>query len=75
MIRLPQQETKTLVAVHGWLGTILGLLLYAVIVTGTVAVFAQEIRIWSSGALETSPALHRPVDATLRQIAAQTPEK
>ena len=42
MIRLPQRETKLMVAVHGWLGVVLGLLLYAVIVTGTAAVFAQE---------------------------------
>ncbi len=75
MIRLPQQETKTLVAIHGWAGTVLGLLLYAVIVTGTVAVFAQEIRTWSSGALQTGSPLHAPIDATLRRLAEQTPEQ
>jgi len=75
MFKLPQKETKVLVAVHGWAGTVLGLLLYAVIVTGTVAVFAQEIRIWSSGALQTEPPLHRPIDATLRRLATQTPEQ
>lgn len=75
MIRLPQQETKTLVAIHGWAGTALGLLLYAVIVTGTVAVFAQEIRIWSSGALQTGSPLHSPIDAALRRLAEQTPEQ
>ena len=52
MIRLPQRETKLMVAVHGWSGVVLGLLLYAVIVTGTAAVFAQEIKFWSAGALE-----------------------
>lgn len=75
MFRLPQKETRVLVAVHGWAGTVLGLLLYAVIVTGTVAVFAQEIRIWSSGALQTESPLHLPIDATLRRLAAQTPEQ
>jgi uncharacterized iron-regulated membrane protein len=75
MIRLPQQETKTLVAIHGWAGTALGLLLYAVIVTGTVAVFAQEIRVWSSGALQSESPLHAPIDATLRRLAGQTPEQ
>src|SRR5262245_31872069 len=75
MIRLPQHETKTLVAIHGWAGTVLGLLLYAVIVTGTVAVFAQEIRVWSSGALQTGSPLHAPIDATLHRLAGQTPEQ
>ena len=28
MIRLPKDETKTMVAVHGWSGILLGLLLY-----------------------------------------------
>lgn len=43
MIALEQAKTKTLVAVHGWSGISLGLLLYAVILTGMVAVFAEEI--------------------------------
>ena len=71
MIRLPQQETKTLVAIHGWAGTALGLLLYAVIVTGTVAVSAQEIRIWSSGALQTESPLHSPIHAALRRVPSR----
>ena len=32
MINLKARETRTLVAVHGWAGAVLGLLLYAVIV-------------------------------------------
>ena len=73
MIRLPQKETKTLVAIHGWSGVLLGLLLYAVIVTGTAAVFTQEINTWSAGALRTDNPLQRPFDATLRKLAAETP--
>jgi uncharacterized iron-regulated membrane protein len=57
VIRLPQKETKTLVGIHGWAGAVLGLLLYAVIVTGTAAVFTHEINAWSAGlATRMTPA-------------------
>lgn len=53
MFKLPQHDTKTLLAVHGWSGILLGLLLYVVICTGVAAVFAEEISDWSS------PLAHR----------------
>ncbi len=46
---LSQTQVKRLTAVHGWSGVILGLLLYAVVITGTVVVFADEIETWSLG--------------------------
>jgi uncharacterized iron-regulated membrane protein len=54
VISLSAGETKRLVAVHGWAGALLGLLLYAVIVTGTAAVFSNEIKAWSGGQLGIS---------------------
>ena len=51
MIRLSQERTKTLLAIHGWSAVFLGLLLYAVIVTGVASVFESEISDWS-GPLE-----------------------
>ena len=42
MIRLSQERTKTLLAIHGWSAVFLGLLLYAVIVTG-VALLAIAV--------------------------------
>ena len=48
MIKLQQHDTKTLLAIHGWSGILLGLLLYAVICTGVAAVFASEINNWAS---------------------------
>ncbi|MES0873777.1 PepSY-associated TM helix domain-containing protein [Sinimarinibacterium thermocellulolyticum] len=48
MIRLSQERTKTLLAIHGWSAVFLGLLLYAVILTGVASVFATEIGDWSS---------------------------
>ncbi|MEM9742444.1 MAG: PepSY-associated TM helix domain-containing protein [Pseudomonadota bacterium] len=50
---MDQTQTKTLVAVHGWSGVTLGLLLYTVVVTGMVAVFAEEIAHWSVGLVQT----------------------
>ncbi len=48
MITLSQQRTREVLDIHGWSGVLLGLLLYAVICTGTVAVFSDEIGNWSS---------------------------
>jgi uncharacterized iron-regulated membrane protein len=65
---------KTLLAIHGWSGALLGLLLYAVIVTGVVAVFAHEIGNWSNP-LSASPntKLGTGLDASLRQVATTIP--
>ena len=38
-----QAQMKRLTAIHGWSAVLLGLLLYAVVATGTAAVFAREI--------------------------------
>lgn len=75
MIRLPKNETKVMVAVHGWSGIILGLLLYAVVITGMVAVFAEEIGIWSAGHVSTQSAFERPFAARVRALGTQTPAK
>ncbi|WP_313805119.1 PepSY-associated TM helix domain-containing protein [Sphingobium sp.] len=75
MIHLKKEETKLMVAVHGWSGIGLGLLLYAVIFTGMAAVFAEEIGIWSAGHVETRSAFERPMDSSIRRLAAQTPAK
>ena len=75
MIHLQKDETKAMVAVHGWSGVLLGLLLYAVVLTGTAAVFAEEIGAWSAGHIATQSAFERPVGDALRRLGAQTPEK
>lgn len=75
MIHLQKEDTKLMVAVHGWSGILLGLLLYAVVITGMVAVFAEEIGIWSAGHVETSSAFERPFDQSIRQAAARTAAK
>ncbi|GBH31606.1 PepSY-associated TM helix domain-containing protein [Sphingobium xenophagum] len=75
MIHLAKDKTKAMVAVHGWSGILLGLLLYAVVLTGTVAVFAEEIGAWSAGHLATRSAFQRPMADTLRQLGNETPAK
>ena len=65
-----QEQSKRLLSVHGWSGTELGAVLYVVILTGTIVVFASEIGRWSAGGAPTVSAFDRPVDATLRALAA-----
>lgn len=73
MIKLPQSETKKLLAIHGWSGVLLGLLLYAVICTGVAAVFEDEIKDWSS-ALPTRASAEFPagLDVAMRRVAGET---
>jgi uncharacterized iron-regulated membrane protein len=73
MIHLKKDETKMMVAVHGWSGIVLGLLLYAVVLTGTAAVFAPEIGAWSAGHITSRSAFQKPIDAAVRRLTAQTP--
>ena len=71
MMEVSQQHAKTMLAIHGWSGILLGALLYLVIVTGVVAVFAEEINDWASPLQHSAP--HKwPVglDAKLRELAA-----
>ena len=71
MFGLTQAQLKRLTAIHGWSAVVLGLLLYAVIATGAVAVFSGEIGRWSAGAARSAPALEGPIDRTVRQLAAE----
>lgn len=71
---LQNAQTKRLVSVHGWSGVILGLILYAVIVTGTAAVFKKELTTWSAGSVSSAnPVTVAPITDTVRRLAAQTP--
>ncbi len=70
---LSQVRTKRLVAIHGWSGVILGLLLYVVILTGAVAVFSFEIGSWSASGTKSAEPFARPFDETLRRLAESVP--
>ncbi|MBA4284934.1 MAG: PepSY domain-containing protein [Xanthomonadaceae bacterium] len=75
MIALSQARTKELLAIHGWSAVFLGLLLYAVILTGVVSVFAREIGAWSAPLPAPAGAalLERGLDAALKRLAAEVP--
>jgi uncharacterized iron-regulated membrane protein len=70
MFRFRQDRTKTLLALHGWSAVSLGLLLYAVIVTGVAAVFSEEIADWSNPLPQAAAVPFPPgTDALLRDFA------
>lgn len=76
MIKLNQQKTKALVALHGWAAISLGLLLYAVVITGSVAVFSEEIAHWSIGAKQhQDSAFSADIDKALATLAPQVDAK
>lgn len=75
MIHLQKNETKLMVAVHGWSGILLGLILYAVVLTGTAAVFADEIGIWSAGHISQTSAFERPIAQSVQALGSRTPDK
>jgi uncharacterized iron-regulated membrane protein len=71
MLKLPQRDTKALLAIHGWSGILLGLLLYAVICTGVAAVYAVEINDWESPLSNTASETVFPAgtDEVVRRLA------
>lgn len=73
MIALSQSRTKRMVALHGWSGVVLAVLLYVVVLSGTIAVFAHEIGVWSSGSTAGEAPLTKPVDHILRTQARTVP--
>ena len=76
MIRLSQDRSKSMLAIHGWSGVLLGLLLYAVIVTGMISVFADEIGEWSNPRPHhQAKAFPTGLDAKVREIATTVDPK
>ena len=71
MIPLSQPQLKRMTAIHGWSAIVLGLLLYAVVLTGAMAVFAPEVGRWSAGTARSQPAIEHEIDAVIRDLAAQ----
>lgn len=69
MIALTQRKMKLLIGVHGWSAVMLGFLLYAVVLTGTIAVLAKEIGYWSIGHIYTRSALVQPVNDIVQKLS------
>ena len=72
---LNQTKTKRLFAIHGWSGLSLGVLLYTIVLTGAIVVFAHEIGVWSVGGAANSKGLTQPVDATIRKLSGKVEAK
>lgn len=66
---LSQAKTKRLLSVHGWSGTVLGLLLYICLFTGAIVVFEDEIDIWAQGAITHRDDLGIRIDNDFRKAA------
>lgn len=64
---LDASQLKRLVALHGWSGTALAILLYVVMLTGTVVVFDNEIRTWSAGEASVTTSLRPDAVAHAQQ--------
>lgn len=70
-----RSKAKALLSLHSWSGIVLGMLLYAVIFTGTVAVVADEIGEWSNSNSPQNFLLTSDVNATVSRLAAQTQQE
>ncbi|GAA6185597.1 PepSY-associated TM helix domain-containing protein [Aliiglaciecola sp. NS0011-25] len=68
-----RSKAKALLSLHSWSGIVLGMLLYAVIFTGTVAVVADEIGEWSNSNYHKNLLVASDVHATVSRLADQTP--
>lgn len=64
-----------MVAIHGWSAVCLGLLLYLVIVSGTLVVFEHELGFWANPpASSVRQSLPQGIGARLKALSATVPE-
>ncbi|MCG9698430.1 PepSY-associated TM helix domain-containing protein [Shewanella sp. Isolate11] len=70
-----RSKAKALLSLHSWSGIVLGMLLYAVIFTGSVAVVSDEIGEWSNSNAHQNLMLSSDMDATIALLTEQTPEE
>lgn len=72
-MKLAAPVQKRLIALHGWSATILSILLYTVVLTGTVVVFIDEIYDWSVGVPHMPAPLEHKIGPTVERLAQQVP--
>ncbi len=68
-----RSKSKALLSLHSWSGIVLGMLLFAVIFTGSVAVVSDEIGEWSNSNAHQQLMLSSNMDATIKHLAKRTP--
>ncbi|MGJ8685742.1 MAG: PepSY-associated TM helix domain-containing protein [Nonlabens sp.] len=71
MIKVTKDITRRLLDVHGWSGIILGLALYAVVLTGSIVVFAHEIGVWSISGNTSNNGISQGLDKRLAELSSQ----
>jgi uncharacterized iron-regulated membrane protein len=59
---------------HGWSGLLLGWLLFAIFVTGTIAYFRQEVTLWMQPELHGSVPSPRAAEIGLAKLAEVAPQ-
>lgn len=70
-----RSKAKALLSLHSWSGVVLGMLLYAVIFTGSVAVVSDEIGDWSNSNVNQNLMLKTDLDSMIKQLSEQTPKE
>ncbi len=68
-----RSKAKALLSLHSWSGIILGMLLYAVIFTGSVAVVSDEVGDWSNSNVKQDLLLDTDINTMVDILAQQTP--
>ena len=67
-------QIKRLVSLHGWIAILLSMLLYTVMLTGTVVVFSEEIDHWAQGEVHKETPFVSSLDAHYDRLDAQVPD-
>ncbi|MEL7279000.1 MAG: PepSY-associated TM helix domain-containing protein [Pseudomonadota bacterium] len=69
------EQTKRLVKLHGWIAILLSMLLYTVMLTGTVVVLDNEINHWAESEVHTDELFTKPIDRMYQRLDAQVPNE
>ncbi len=75
MIKLSKMKGQRLIDIHGWLGVLLGLFLYIVVLSGAVVVFSHEIGVWSVSGPKVGLGLDGKIDQRLKELSDNLPEQ
>ncbi|MEM8824149.1 MAG: PepSY-associated TM helix domain-containing protein [Pseudomonadota bacterium] len=65
---------KRLIALHGWSATVLAILLYVVMLTGTITVLGEEIGYWSAGQTERTVPFRDGFGEIVARLAEEVPQ-
>lgn len=75
VMALIAEQMKRLVKLHGWIAIVLSMLLYTVMLTGTVIVFDNEIGHWAESEVHHDGIFDQPIDKIYNRLEAQVPDE